>query len=357
MTALFMRWVLPRVAIAFAVASAPIAMSGVGAGAVAPLSAHVSPQSFEGTFTGSGVVLELHFDTASSRYLGSFSEGPQTAPVDLAPKGASLVGAYVSGAVPRTLVVTRVGDGLVIERGDHRSLLVRMRSDDRTSQRRALTKALSAARVVAGGAASPLFQASGIEFPALPAQPQPAGQPAALPVAQPAPVIPVIPVAPPAAVPSFVRAGMRLTYQLGSSSSPRAGSNDGPTGAQSYQQVTITGIDNGIVATEVRSLARDVNARAVYNIQTDGYLLPIEQGTDYWMRPQKLAAIGRAHHEGHHVPAVGGLDRSRTTGHAAEGTGTRQRSNHGTAYERARGAEGHAGARGDGRDPKRGHRI
>ena len=66
MTALFMRWVLPRVAIAFASAPAPIGMSGVGAGAVAPMTARVSSRSFEGTFTGSGVQLQQGHDPGTT---------------------------------------------------------------------------------------------------------------------------------------------------------------------------------------------------------------------------------------------------------------------------------------------------
>lgn len=276
------RNIRPYVGLVLALGVSAAVGVGVPAAAVAPTrasaaSAATAPPTFEGTFVGSGVVLQLHFDASSSRYLGSMSEDGQTSPVDLAPKGTSLAGAYVSGAVPRTLTITRSGNGLVISRAGRRNVVVRAVSGDQASQRRDVTSAIAESRVVAGGIASPIYQAGGIEFPGLPAQPALLPQPAAQPAA--------------AAVPAFLRVGMRLTYQLGASSSPRPGSKDGPTGSQGYQQVTIAGIDKGIVAYEVRALAIDQNARAVYNIQTNGYLVPIEQDSDYWVSPRKLAAL------------------------------------------------------------------
>jgi hypothetical protein len=243
------------------------------------------PAVLEGTFVGPGITVQLRLDASQDRFIGTLTENGVSVPVELARTG---VGLYATGAVPRPVSLTGVGASYTLTRGRVRTTLRRLESVDGQRAFAELTgkvaNAFETRRGPFGGPAAPHLNvgapetnfAGSIEFPGLPG-----------PVAVPGPA----PIPTAATVPPFVRVGTRLTYQLGSSSAPVAGSKDGPTGAQSYQQVTITGVVNAIAATEVRSFAVDLTARAVWSAKTETYLFPVDAGGEFWSSPQKLAAM------------------------------------------------------------------
>lgn len=92
--------------------------------------------------------------------------------------------------------------------------------------------------------------------------------------------------------PSFVQPGMRVTYELLSSSTPPAGSDKQGAASRGFQQVTITGVAGDSAAVEVRSFLPDFNGgRGVIGIGSEVKLSSLSAAAEYWFPPRKLAEL------------------------------------------------------------------
>jgi hypothetical protein len=101
-----------------------------------------------------------------------------------------------------------------------------------------------------------------------------------------------------AVVPPFLKVGMRMTFELTSSSSPPAGSKDGPSGARSIHQVTITGAAEGRAAAEVRSMLSPLGERGVTSYSSETKLIDPAAQAEYWSTPRLLAALQTGNRNG-----------------------------------------------------------
>ncbi len=206
------------VALSAALTVAILPTAGLGQSTTA-----ASPTSLSGVWSGGGITLTLRRESGTSRYLGTLRQSATVTAVELAPSGTSWKGTETVGATRRPLTLTRTPTGLRLDRNG--AVVALRRTGDLTDQR--VTLPLPDDGTITGGAAAPLF--GSIEFPGFPGGGGIGGGGNGGGIGgggngggiggggNGGTTAEVFPDAPPFLVP-----GMRLTYRLGTGSSPGA---------------------------------------------------------------------------------------------------------------------------------------
>jgi len=114
------------------------------------------------------------------------------------------------------------------------------------------------------------------------------------------------------AAPAWLKPGVRLTFWSGSASIPGATTvlapddqgnwttpdgrrwseqNNPGSGGYGYQQLTVASVNNGTAVVDAKNYLINPENQNVTLISATGYVLPVNNGGDYWMDPRQLAQM------------------------------------------------------------------
>ncbi len=264
---------------------APIGLGVVSVAASPSVSVAATARPFEGSFSSGKVTLQLRYESSSTHYVGALIVGTDLFPVDGAVTGTSFNGQYVRNARPVALKATLSGDVVT---------LVYNRTTE--SLRRVATTPDSTTTIAGGGSPTtsiglnaPANQSRGA-FPVVPPTAEGGTKLTATPKAG-------AKTAPKATLATVAKAGMRLTFFLGSSTTQRGAVPVNPNDVTSsagagYVQVNVLDVTNGQATTEVRQYLPDSTLNSVYSATVTAGVVSAENGGDgYWRSPAALAAM------------------------------------------------------------------
>jgi hypothetical protein len=256
---------------------APIGLGVVSVAASPSVSVAATAQPFEGTFSSAKVTLQLRYEASTSHYVGALMVGNDLFPVDGTVAGTSFNGQYVRNARPVALKATLAGD------------VVTLVYNKTTESLRRLATTTDATTTIAGGGSPSTNQSRGA-FPVLPPTAEGGTKLTATPKTG-------AKTAQKATLATVAKAGMRLTFFLGSSTTQRGAVPVNPNDVTSsagagYVQVNVLDVTNGQATTEVRQYLPDSTLNSVYAATTTAGVVSAENGGDgYWRSPAELAAI------------------------------------------------------------------
>ncbi len=276
-----------------------IATLGLGglAVTVAPsASVAASTRSFEGSFAANRTNLQLRYDASSSHYLGTLRLGSDVFPVDGSVATDTFTGRYLQNAQPVPLKATLAADILTVTYGGTSETLRRVVTAG--SSRSTTTPKISARSISPSGF---VFKATDGPRSAFPI-PLPGGGGGSgggqipLPNPNPNPVPAPKTGKAAAKVSPLARAGMRLTFFLGSSTRQTGAVPVNPndvtaSAGAGYTQVNVLDVTNGQATAEVRQYLPDSTLNTIYVTTTSTSVFPAEAGGEgYWRSPAALAA-------------------------------------------------------------------
>ena len=276
-------------------AIATLGLSGLTVTGAPSASVAASAQSFEGSFAANRTNLQLRYDASTSHYLGTLRLGSDVFPVDGKVATNTFTGRYLQNAQTVPLKATLAADILTVTYGGISETLRRVVTVG--SNGSSTTPKISARSISPSGFTFKATDGTRSAFP-IPIPGGGGGGGGQIPLPNPNPN----PVPAPkngkaaAKISPLARAGMRLTFFLGSSTRQTGGVPINPndvtaSAGAGYTQVNVLDVTNGQATAEVRQYLPDSTLNTVYATTTTTSVFPAEAGGEgYWRSPAALAA-------------------------------------------------------------------